>query len=59
MYYCLHNWSKWKNYTEMKTKILHQTRICKRCEFIQDRIPVDGYGNIAALFRKQHEPRPT
>ena len=59
MYFCLHNWTKWKHYTDMKTKQLHQTRICKKCELIQDKMPADVLGNVKVLFEKEHEPRPT
>lgn len=53
MYFCIHSWSKWKHYTGMKDRALHQTRICKRCELIQDRIPTDVLGNVRVLFTER------
>ncbi len=44
-----HKWSKWFNYIEVGTRVLHQTRVCKKCNLIEDRVPFNGGGNTTVL----------
>ena len=51
----IHRWSRWKNYMERRKAVLHQARECKKCGYIEDRIPVDGFGIMSVLYPKKPE----
>jgi len=51
----IHRWTDWKTYEAKYTGILHQTRFCRGCKFIEDRVPVHDPANLKIYKARKKE----